>query len=312
MKIRKLVDKVRVGGVNYVNTKLYDFLFKKILDTPIIPADNTPLVTLSAVSKRDFIMYLCAIKSFRRYLPVGRIVIVDDGSLDANDYKILDKHLDNPEIVKANEVETGQLPVYISWRRFSKVLSLTKENYVISIDSDTLTFGEIPEVIQAYEGNYCFGLSSNSVSGKQLFPMKQVCEKVKEYVHTKKGSLQATAESNFDQLRNYDQLKYARLNGGFGGYAKNSNLLEMVEDFSLQMENIIGKDLWWTWGSQQVSSNYAISNAANAQVLPYPKYAVHKPGVADYSDSTFLHFIGSHRFKKREYFKRTKALLQAL
>ncbi len=311
MNRKKWIDKITVGGKNYIFTKWFDQKFKSILKTDPIPLDHSPIVTLSAVSKRDFIMYLCAIKSFRRSMPLGRIVIVDDGTLGTPEYRLLEKHLAEPEIVLANDIPTGPLPTYISWRRFSKVLSLTDDNYVISIDSDTLTFGATPEILQAIEDNACFGLSSNSQSGKRLFPMKQVCEKVKSYAASS-SHVQAKAESNFDQLRNYDQLKYARLNGGFAGFAKNSKLLELTKDFSAQMEQILGKEKWSEWGSQQVASNYTISNAKKTNVLPYPKYSVYKPGAADYETSAFLHFIGSQRFDRGEYFKRTRQVLNSL
>lgn len=103
---------------------------------------------------------------------------------------------------------------------------------------------------------------------KDIKLMKDVCEKMRTF---KGDHVQNLAEQQFCKLRNYKKLRYLRGCSGFAGFSKGSFSRSNVEEFSEEMEGVLGK-IWLNWGSEQVTSNFIIANSPNACVLPYPKY----------------------------------------
>lgn len=287
---------------------LFTATCRRILDTPPIPADNRRVVTLSLVSHRDIIPYLCAIKSFRTFVPFGRVKIIDDGSLEAADRETLNLHLDNPEIIPLADITLGQMPKQVCWQRLACALSCSDDDYVIQLDSDTLSLAEMPEVVEAVERNRSFTLNSNSITGKKIVSMAEVAEKVKGYV-AQTSHVQAAAESRLDQLTDYEDLKYTRGNAGFAGYAISASNRDLVERVSVELETILGKEKWYEWGSDMIGSNVAIANSANPIVLPWPKYASFDPATVPYEQSAFLHFIGSHRYEGNVYLRKAREFI---
>src|SRR5258706_5879585 len=75
--------------------------------TPTLQPRDAAFTVLSMVSHADVIMYLIAIKSLYRRLGRGKILIVDDGSLTADDLRLLAEHLGAPRVVALNTLDTG-------------------------------------------------------------------------------------------------------------------------------------------------------------------------------------------------------------
>ena len=74
------------------------------------------------------------------------------------------------------------------------------------------------------------------------------------------------------------------------------------------MFSVLGNK-WTEWGSEQVMSNIVISNIKTNDILPNPKYCA----ANQIDDSTcFIHFIGSHRYKKGIYIKKSKDVIEKL
>jgi hypothetical protein len=78
-----------------------------------------------------------------------------------------------------------------------------------------------------------------------------------------------------------------------------------MADFSRRMTAKLGDD-WTRWGTEQVTSNYLVSNATGTRVLPFPKYGT--PDKAT-PDTAFFHFIGSMRFINGKYETTTRQAL---
>jgi hypothetical protein len=106
--------------------------------------------------------------------------------------------------------------------------------------------------------------------------------------------VQDQAERSFGNFLDADTKLYVRGSAGFAGFAKNMHDRKDAEAFSAKVTEQIGKK-WTEWGSEQVTSNYLISNSNGATVLPHPKYALFE-FVGDPKESAFLHFIGTHRY----------------
>jgi hypothetical protein len=74
---------------------------------------------------------------------------------------------------------------------------------------------------------------------------------------------------------------------------------------------LVGADRWTEWGTEQVASNFLLSNEAGMKPLPYERYLNYwneAPG----RDARFLHFVGTHRYSTGEYCARTRQAIAAL
>jgi hypothetical protein len=256
------------------------------------------------VSHSDLLMYVVAVKSLVSYLGDAQVVIVNDGTLRGNDFQLLDDHL-SAKIVEIKTVDCGNCPRGGTWERLLLISHHVQESYVVQLDSDTLTLTDIPEVLAAVEMNRSFTLGTRM--GRNISPIKDICEQMKTF---KSDHVQVLAEQNFDKLQDYDHLKYTRGCSGFAGFAKESFSRSQVEGFSKQVHAALG-DRWLNWGSEQVTSNFIIANSPQSCVLPYPKYANYDPEIPD-ENCTFLHFIGTYRFKNGVYIRRARSVVEKL
>ena len=139
--------------------------------------------------------------------------------------------------------------------------------------------------------------------------MESACARSKGNQHT---MVQAVCERNFDQLPEASSLKYLRGNAGFTGFAKGSIGRDKIRWFSDLMRGL-AKDKWDEWGSEQVASNLLIANSEGASPLPFPKYCsywAHED--VDYPSSSFIHFIGPHRFSNGFYLRSAKKVIATL
>lgn len=121
--------------------------------------------------------------------------------------------------------------------------------------------------------------------------------------------VQVIAEAHFHRLQGVETLRYVRGCAGFSGFARSSVELAFIESISRQMDAVIGKT-WSQWGSEQVMSNIVIANAADAVVLPHPKYCDCSRIRSDVT--AFIHFIGSCRFTGGAYQDQARAVIARL
>jgi hypothetical protein len=256
-----------------------------------VPARAT---MLSMVSHVDVMMYLIAIKSLYRRIGRGKILIIDDGSLTANDRCLLEEHLAQPVIIPLSSLTTGRCPKGGTWERLLLILDLATDDYVIQLDSDTLATGRIEEVVACIEANRAFTLGTRM--GQGFCSLREAAERA---AGLPGDHIQVRAEQAFAQLPDADRGRYVRGSSGFAGFARGGFARDRLEEFSSAMSKLIG-DKWTEWGSEQVASNYVVANSTAAQVLPYPKYACFDLKM-DPRDSAFLHFIGTNRFDRGIY-----------
>jgi hypothetical protein len=284
----------------------HDFRCRKIRETPPLQIKYAPLKILSMVSHQDLTMYLVAVKSFYRQVREGSLVIINDGSLTSADITILSQHLGSPEILRMQDVQTDACPKGGCWERLLTVIDFSAKNYVIQLDSDTLTRAAVPEVVGCYRANRSFILGTNM--GRSIVSLPEASEFVRDAT---RDHVQIFAERNFVRLKNAQNLRYVRGSAGFAGFAKGAFARQPVEEFSTAMTELIGATKWSEWGSEQVTSNYTLANSPNAMVLPYPKYAGFNPDL-DLSVNVFLHFIGTYRFTRGVYARESVRIVREL
>lgn len=277
-----------------------------IVDTPPLQIHSAPLNIVSSVSHDDLFMYLVAIKSFYRYVGRGSVVILDDGTLTPHDHRLLREQVTPDEIIALDAVPYSHGRKGVRWGILLTIADLVAENYVIQLDSDTLTLLPVPEVLQALANEQSFTLGTND--GCAIVTMEEISSRMKGNTSP---HVQVVAERSFAALRDFRTKKYIRGNSGLAGFAKGAFTRTSAEDFLSEMTTLIG-DKWLTRGSYQVSSNVLVANSHAAQVLPIAKYSCVTPSMRYHDAAAFLHFLGQYRFHKSLYVQLARALVREI
>ena len=276
-----------------------------VLATPPIRSQKRGLTVVSMVRHADLTMYLLAAKSFLDRLGFGEAVVIDDGTLTAEDAKLLHEQIAPLRIVPIASVPVGACPAGGTWERLLHIVDQSESDYVVQLDSDTLTLQDPLEVRAAIEGNRSFILGT--AAGLAVEPIAKAVELMRD---SPSRHVQALAEKAFANLPRYPNLLYCRGCSGFAGFARGAFSRAALEEFSTCVQGVLG-DKWREWGSEQVSSNFLLSNSPGARVLPYPAYSEFHPA-KDISGNRFLHFIGTYRWDKGEYIRLGRDAIQGL
>ncbi|MGI4951522.1 MAG: hypothetical protein ACRYGM_06930 [Janthinobacterium lividum] len=303
--MNNLIEAVSRRVRNTIGRKRLAAAQNRVFDTP--PAVMTParLNFVSMVSQRDIASYLCAIKSLYPMFGEGKVTVVNDGSLSQSDQAVIARHLPLSTIVDLASIDVGACPHGGCWERLVHVLGLTRDNYVIQVDSDTLTTGATPEILNAYRDNRSFLLGTDL--GLSFGPVEDTARLVAGFP-TGRDKIGCVAEMALPDLPDSTRLLYARGSAGFAGFAQGSFEVAELEVFSRRMQELVG-DRWTEWGSEQIASNFMISNAKDAIVLPYAAYSCFEPWI-DLSTRVFLHFYGTYRFHRGYYRKQVLAFIK--
>jgi hypothetical protein len=286
-----------------------------VLATPPVMPGSERVVILSMIGRAVLLPYLVAVKSLHARLGVGRIAILDDGTLRAEDRAVLARHLGDPVIRPIAEIGHGACPKGGCWERLLGLLDLTADDYVIQLDSDTVTLGDVPEVAAAVAANRSFTLcggADTETHGIQTLP-DFVADWYTGAAIDPAGPahVQAAIEANWTRFPDAGAHRYARGSAGFAGFARGRFGRAAAERFSLAAEQVVGRAKWASWGSEQVASNFLIANDGDALLLPYAGYSNYW-NEAPAPGTRFLHFVGTHRYSTGEYARRTRKAIAAL
>lgn len=301
----------------HVKQALYKRLCRPVLATrPIRPADDGVML-FSMIGTAVLIPYLVAVKSLHYQLQRGRVMLLDDGTLTAADRVILREHLGDPEIRSIRDVDVGPCPKGGTWERLLTILDLSADHYVIQLDSDTVTVGPVPELVEAIDTNRSFTLlgSESEATAAILRVADFVQQNFPEGtagVSLTDSHVQRAIESVMDKI-DVPALaapRYVRGCSGFAGFARGSDR-SLATQFSQAAEKALGMTKWSEWGSEQVTSNFVIGNARDALLLPGDRY-VNYWNAPPPADSRMIHFIGTYRFHGLEYLARSRAAIRAL
>src|SRR4051812_7377784 len=131
---------------NKIRRTWFDYRCRGVLLTRPIDIQDSNIRIVSQLSHSDLTMYLLAIKSVYMQLGRGRVVILDDSSLTANDRATVLYHVPGADIVNIKDVATDNCPRGGCWERLLLIADIVRDYYVIQMDSDTLTLNSIPEV----------------------------------------------------------------------------------------------------------------------------------------------------------------------
>jgi hypothetical protein len=283
---------------------------KDIMHTHPITAANDGVIIFSMIGTAVLIPYLVAVKSLHAHLKRGRIVLLNDGTLTADDRAVLAYHCDNPEILEKSDIDTGLCPRDNCWERLIAILNRRCDDYVIQLDSDTVTTGPVSEIIAAIEANRSFTLAGGVHEATIGFRSAKDTSTIYHANGPNKDHVQPKAEFAMASMPNADALRYIRGCAGFSGFAKSDAGTALVSQFSTYMENELGED-WQEWGSEQVASNFVIANDPDPLQLPYDQYVNHWLEPLPPTPA-FVHFIGTHRFRRGNYTRYTQQAISIL
>lgn len=306
-------------------TRLQDRLLRKIREwghlresravlgtPPAIPADDG-VILYSMIGTRVLWPYLVAAKSLHHHLRRGRFVILDDGTLTADDRQVLAHHLGDPEIHHISQVDVGPCPRGGTWERLLLLLDLRRDAYVIQLDSDTVTLGPVPEIAEAIGRGCSFTLRGDADA--ELLPLAGIAARTAPHLHRDRpdAHVQGAIESVMDQVQitGAGDLRYIRGCSGFAGFALASSGRDLAARFSVEASGLLGKERWAQWGSEQVTSNFVVANEHDPLALPYARYVnFWNDGLP--ATTAFAHFIGTYRFHGGAYGRATKQAIEAL
>ena len=287
----------------------HDRAIRHILNTPPIVPRYDGLVLFSMIGTAVLLPYLVAVKSLWAQLGRGRIVILDDGTLTARDRDILNHHCGNPEILAIADVDGSGFPKGGCWERFLTILDRRCDDYIIQLDSDTVTLGDLPEVAQAIANNQSFSLLGGENSGDTIWPLTDFVEHF--YPNGRGGDhVQLRIEEQLHSVAR-PEWRYFRGCAGFAGFSRGGPGRTLAAEFLDQMKHIIGPDDVAIWGTEQVASNFQIAQEADAVLLPYDRYRNYW-GERSLPQARFLHFVGSHRYTHGHYAKMSKQAIANL
>lgn len=303
--MKSLLDRT----VRSFNRMQFERSCRSVLDTPPIStgdAAGTDLVSM--LRHADVPMYLAALKSFARYVPINAVHIVDDGTLQPDDRAILAEHAPGVELLDLPDFRSPRCPQGGCWERLLAICALSGKRYVVQLDADTLAVADIPEVREHLAARRSFTIGTWD---RQSIDSMEAATQLAKSTLASSGSthVQLLAEAAFDRLRDFHRLRYVRGCAGFMGFAPGSLDRRRIEEISSEVREAIGP-VWDTWGSEQVMANILVANTPDAAVLPHPKYCNCdriRPGT-----TAFIHFVGSCRFSSPTYARHTAEVIAEL
>jgi hypothetical protein len=289
----------------FLGKMLFAYQCRSVLHAPLLVRKPGPTAVVTMLSTKDMLLYLLAIRLFCRWCPIGDIVILNDGTLTAEDQATLKRHLGDPIIVPVSDIPTGACPRGGCWERLLHILDLSADRYVIQMDSDVLTLAPIPEVLDAIEANAAFTLSSSNV--ERIVDLETTARNV---AGADPRMVQVHAEQVLPRIPKDLGTLYIRGSAGFAGFPAGGAGRARAEAFSVAMQRSMG-DAWTRWGTEQVTSNFIVANAPQARVLPWSRYQCFY-GTEPPDDIALLHFIGTWRYDHGVYRKLARRMLAEL
>jgi hypothetical protein len=252
-----------------------------ILETPPIQPKNDGLVIFSMIGTAVMLPYLVAVKSLWHQLQRGRIAILDDGTLTAQDRAILAQHCGDPQIFRMQDIPMGDFPNGGSWERLLTILDHRAGEYWLQLDSGAVTLGFLPEVERAISANRSFILLADDNAPGEPLELSNFA--------------QANGiESALGRMAPGLGWKYVRGSSGFAGFAAGNAGRELASAFLARMKNLIANDEASLRGAEHVAASFLIANEGSPVCLPRENYGIYT-GVRPSDACRLVHFTGAHR-----------------
>ncbi len=281
----------------------------EILNSPPVAPQQDGLVIFSELGTMQMLPYLVALKSFWRQMRRGRVVILDDGTLTAQDRTILAQHSGDPELLRAGE-KRRHLPLPAGgWEGLFTMLERRTGEYWVKLDPDTLTLGPLPEIERALASNRSFTMMAREQSPPEPMRLRQFASAF----HPKgpqDGDLQMRIESRLGQLSGSDSWRYLEGSGGICGFAACGAGSELAAAFRHQLADMLGEEPIGREAAQ-VACNFVIANEGAPACLPTERYGQYRGNPAD-DDLALLHFKGAEKYLNGAYSELSRTVIAAI
>jgi len=292
-------------GKRLLDQRLHDLLCGGVARTPPIATRDADICICSQVSARDITMYLVAIKSFYARLGRGKVFVINDGSLTAAHIRLLKEQVAGITVLHAKDAPKRQVPQGGCWERWLHIVQLAQANYVIQLDSDTITRAAVEEVRDACAARQPFIMAGDR-TGAQVVTRERAS---RDAAATSSRHVQVLMEQKLAEIAGLSP-NYVRGCAAFFGLPPGAISLDEVEDFSRRVQDMLG-GRWSDWGSEQATVNYFLANLSGTRVLQPPKYT-HRWKDAPGPESAFVHFIGTYRFDRQFYGLQSRRIIREL
>jgi hypothetical protein len=289
-----------------LNKRWFDYRARGIFNTPRVTCTAASnVIVLSQLHHPDLTMYMVAAKSFCRFIRPARFVIVDDGLTD-DDRQTLLSHFENMTFVPSSEVSSTDCPKGGCWERLLSIAALNSDHYVIQLDADTITLNRPDAVIASVLSNTSFTLGTEG--GHEVITTAEASRIAADW---EGDHVQVVAEQALYRLPASLGTQYVHGCAGFAGFHAGCIDRARVETVSRALAKEVKTAKWQQWGSEQVASNFLVSNSSNPTVLNPETYPFWRPGL-DVRDVKLVHFFGTHRFEGGRYVELATSVVRAL
>ena len=140
-------------------------------------------------------MYLLAVKTFARCVPLKEIIVVDDMSLTERDKALLRENVVGIDIRPITGMLNASCPSGGDWEGFLLIGERAASDFCVLLDADTVVTGDISEVRDCIARNVSFTLGT--WKNQEIESMKEA----REYVKGKQSShVQILAERSLIEL----------------------------------------------------------------------------------------------------------------
>ena len=286
------------------------------LTRPIEYTHKDDVRILSQVHHDAVDMYLLAIKTFLYHFTIGSVYVLNDGSLTGSDIELIKYHVPGVTIQHIENIDASGFPVGNTWERLLYYIDLSKDAYVIQLDSDTLSLMPMLDLHEAIRESRSF-IIGNGPAWERPISVDYLLRLIGNWsANPKQDHVQVASESVFPLLQFFQNSRaYYRGCSAFTGLARGQISREMLKDFCRQVEAEIGRKKWLEWGSEQVACRVMISATKSPMILPWLSYqnygfpSLHRQSLVT---ASLIHFIGTYRFADGAYQKLAVRAIQDL
>ena len=300
--------------LHLAEAKRHAFLVRSIYKTPPLVMADGPVCFVSQLCHRDVAAYLVALKSVYPSLSVGRVCIVDDGSLTGTDKQHLKAHVPLLEIIPVNHARLSGVPVGGAWERFATLISVVEGGeYAVQLDADLLALSHTADVARAVASAQPFILTGLA-GGEDAPPTERrsfhATPAFAATHHSNSQHIQSVSERSLNSLEGAGSRHYIRGTAAFVGIPPYRLHHADMRRISQEMEDTLGT-LWHAWGSEQVANNMLLAELDDTLILNPPSYFNYKPG-APTDEAKLVHFYGTHRYAGGTYTALSRRFIASL
>ena len=275
-----------------------------ILETaPIVPrADG--LVLFAELGSDAVLRFLVAVKSLHRHLSRGRVAVIDDGTLTAQDRTILAQHCGDPDIFRPGDIAMGDFPRGIGWEALLALLDRRGGEYWLQLAPDTLTLSAPFDIERAISSNRSFAMAASTSLPDRPMPLS-------EYAQGLSGDdAQSQIERVLARFGAQRGWRYMRVSTGMRGFAAGQPGRDLARAYHARLGALdpVGAA---TPASVHVAAGFLLANEGSLMALPPSRYAPMNDD-APGPEVAVMHFAAPSRYEGSSYAHASRAVIAAL